>query len=50
MPKNKSTSVVIEGVEFAQPFKMKKARFTKLYGGRYGDRADAVFEQLTKKK
>jgi len=48
MSKTKATSVIVSGVEFQLPFKMKKARFTKLYGGKFGEKIDEVFEALKK--
>jgi hypothetical protein len=47
---SKSKSIKIEGVQFSLPFKMKKTRFVKMFGGHFGEKTNSVFEKLNKSK
>jgi len=50
MQDGKVTTKTIGGIEFDQPYKMKKKRFVQMYSKKFGDKTEDVFEELTKKK
>jgi len=50
MPKQKTHSKKVSGIEFRLPLAMNKTRFKELYGKRFGDNCENIFNQLKAEK